>query len=92
MSYSIVDPILEDWAKIHELIIQKIFKEVEVRSIDMVSPEGKRFQIWIDEPDQAGNTGVHVWDMKKKKRDFTATKLSLKNMLEAAYQQAHSWF
>jgi hypothetical protein len=92
MSYSTVDPILECWAKTHGLIIHKIFKDVEVRSIEIVSPHGKRFQIWIEEPDQAGNTCVHVWDMKKKKRDFTANKTSLKNSLEEAYQQAQSWF
>jgi hypothetical protein len=92
MSYSIVDPILEAWADSHGLHIRTQYQDVEVRSIDIVTPQGKRFQLWIDEPSQSGDTTVHIWDMKKRRKDFVATKSSLKEKLEAAFQQAQSWF
>ncbi len=92
MSYSIIDPILEVWADSCGLHIHTQYKDNEVRSIDIVSPQGKRFQLWIDVPSQNGITRVHVWDMKKRRQDYTANKSSLKDKLEEAYQQVQSWF
>ncbi len=92
MSYGVADSVLEPWAASHELHIHTLFKDVEVRSIDVVSKNGKRFQIWIDPPDQAGTTEVHVWDMKNRRMDYSATLATLENQLEAAYQQAINWF
>ncbi|HAB37558.1 MAG TPA: hypothetical protein DCE52_06100 [Rhodobacteraceae bacterium] len=92
MSYSIVDPILEAWADSHSLHIHTQYQDAEVRSIDIVSPQGKRFQLWIDEPSRSGDISVHIWDMKKRRQDYVATKSSFKDKLEAAYQQAQSWF
>jgi len=43
MSYKILDPILEHWVKTHSLHVHTIYKDEEVRSIDIVSPAGKRF-------------------------------------------------
>ena len=92
MNYFMLDSILKPWADSHALYIHTTFKDLEVRSIDIVSQEGKRFQLWIDEPDQAGNTSVHIWDMKKKRKDFSATKLSLKDKLDMAYREVQNWF
>lgn len=87
-----MDSILESWADSHGFHIHKIFKDVEVRTIDIVSPKGKRFQLWIDEPDQSGKTTIHVWDMKKRKKDFVTAQSTLTENLELAYQEVQSWF
>lgn len=92
MSYSIIDPILKSWADSHGLHIYTQYKDVEVRSINIVSPKGKRFQLWVDEPSQAGNTSIHIWDMKKQSQNYLTTKSCLTNELESAYQQIKSWF
>lgn len=92
MSYLIVDPILNGWAKAQGLHIHNIYQDIEVRSINIVSPQGKRFQLWVDEPDQVGNIEVHIWDMRKKRKDYVATHKSLRDKLDTAYQQAQSWF
>lgn len=91
MSYSIVDPILKAWADSYGLHIHTQYQDVEVRSIDIVSAQGKRFQLWIDEPSQSGDTKVSVWGMQKRRQDYVATKSSLKDKLEEAYQKAQSW-
>jgi hypothetical protein len=92
MSYDKIDSILIPWADSRRLHIHTDFKDVEVRSIDIVSPKGERFQIWIDEPDNKGNTAVHVWNMKKRKKDYSATLSSFLDQLEVAYQQVLGWF
>ena len=93
MSYSIiVDVALREWTTKHGLHVQTQYQDVEVRSVDIVSPCGKRFQLWIDEPDENGDTEVHIWDMKKKRKDFSTENIPLKDALEAAYQQATEWF
>ena len=92
MSYSAVDLVLHDWTSRKGLRIYKLYKDTEVRSIEIVSPQGKRFQLWIDEPSQTGDIGIHIWDMKKKRKDYSASSASFENVLEEAYKQAQSWF
>ena len=91
MNYTVIDPIINTWADSHGLHIQNVFKDTEVRSIDIVGSQGKRIQLWIDEPDKVGNTTIHIWDMKKRSKDFVASKFSLRDKLEDAYQCAKSW-
>ena len=91
MNYTLIDPILNAWADSRKLHIQTIFKDMEIRSVDIIDSQGKRFQLWVDEPDKAGNTMVHIWDMKKKREDFIASKFSLKDKLENAYRCAKNW-
>jgi len=92
MNYSIVDSVLNEWASKRGLRVQTKYQDVEVRSIDIISPCGKRFQLWIDEPNSAGDTEVHIWDMKKKRMDFSTFDIPFKDALEFAYQQANEWF
>lgn len=92
MSYLILDPIIEVWADNHSLSIQKQYQDTEVRSITITCPQGKGFQLWVDKPNQSGDTNVHIWDMKKRRVDYAATKASLKEVLDIAYAQIHNWF
>ena len=41
---------------------------------------------------KSGDTEVHIWDMKKKRKDFSTKDIPLKDALEAAYKQANKWF
>lgn len=92
MSYQILDVALNEWASKHGLHIHTQYQDVEVRSVDIVSPSGKRFQLWLDEPNDNGDTEVHVWDMKKKRKAYSTSDIPLKDALELAYHQATDWF
>lgn len=92
MSYLILDSNLKSWADKHSLNIHTQYQDCEARSIDIVSPEEKRFQLWVDEPDTSGNTVVHIWDMKTKKKNYSVLENNLEDSLELAYKQAKSWF
>ena len=92
MSYSKIDVALKEWTDKYGLHVQTRYQDVEVRSVDIVSPCGKRFQLWIDELNESGDAEVHIWDMKKKRKDFSTKDIPLKDALEAAYQQATEWF
>lgn len=90
MSYQILDPVLEMWAKKHDLHMYKMYKDEEVRSIDIVSPSGKRFQLWIDKPGSNSETSVYVWDYRRRKVDFDADIRNLESQLERAYSEIKS--
>jgi len=92
MSYEMLDPILERWAREHNLHVSTIYKDEEVRSIGVVSPHGKSFQLWLDEPEGNGRTVVHVWDYRKRRCDFAAGMSDFESQLERGYSEIKSWF
>lgn len=92
MSYSVIDSILNAWARSHNLHIQKKYQDCDVRSIEIVSPDCRRFQLWVEEPSQSGKISIHIWDFKKQKRSYVATQLSLQESLELAYHDLKSWW
>lgn len=92
MSYQMLDPILERWAKKRSLHVHTNYKDEEVRSIDIVSPAGKRFQLWLDKPEDDEHTVIHIWDYRKRRSDFDADLSNLESQLERAYSEIMSWF
>ncbi len=92
MSYKILDPTLERWRTKHGLHVHTTYRGEEVRSIDIVSPAGKRFQIWLDMPGSEGKIMVHVWDYQKRRREFDSDLSNLESQLERAYSEVKSWF
>jgi len=93
MSYEKIDAIIEDWARLHRLPLYKEVKEEEARYFELADQEGRRYQIWIDEPDQKGFIGVHVWNLKRRgrRRDFLVSANDLSEYLESALKIAKSW-
>ncbi len=70
MRYEKIDSILKNWADARSLHIYTIYKEVEVRSIEVVGNKNGRYQLWLDAPDEKGQVCIHIWDYKKRKKDF----------------------
>lgn len=91
MSFSQIDPILEAWAKRHDLHIYRFFKDEEVRSIDVTRADGRRFQLWLDCPSDDGETTIHGWDYRKRKKDLRASLDDLERKLEQAYSEMMAW-
>jgi hypothetical protein len=61
MTYSTIDPIISSWAKRRSLHVYTRYEDSEVRSMDIVSQDGQRFQLWIDPP-FGGAIDIHAWD------------------------------
>ncbi|MFO8011462.1 MAG: hypothetical protein R6U89_11750 [Dehalococcoidia bacterium] len=91
MSYANIDPLIQKWADKYHLRIAREYKEYEVRTTDVIDKGGKKYQIWIDTPDNKGNISVHAWDYKKRRVDFMTTTSDLHNALESAYGVVLSW-
>ena len=91
MSYEEIDSILDAWANKHNLNLFTRYQDHEVRSTDIVDKLGQKYQIWIDNPDSDGSLEVHVWDYKKRRKDYTTTKGNLMSSLDAAFIQVSSW-
>jgi len=90
MSYELIDPIISRWAQKHTLYIFTSYKDEEVRSIDVVSAKGERFQIWFDRP-LGTQVGIHAWNYKKIKREWVVEVSDLQSVLEEVLQTVKSW-
>lgn len=90
MSYSLIDPIISTWASKNKLKVYNKYKDIEVRSINLVSPEGLNFQIWIDQP-LNNKVSVHVWDYKKQRKDWCVHTSDLIDCLEKANATIKDW-
>lgn len=93
MGYEQIDPVLDEWAKAHNVYVYKSYQDAEVRSVEDRSGTPHQFQIWIDEPDIAGMIGIHAWDLKKNghRSDFLVSTDDLKDSLEKALEIARGW-
>jgi hypothetical protein len=86
VSYEEIDPIITEWAERHNLTLFTEHQDCAVRSVDIVSASGQKFQIWIDRP-RSGKVAVHLWDYKKQRRDWEVGITGLAACLEAALAQ-----
>ena len=87
MSYEKIDTIILKWVERHNFVLYTKHYGCEVRSVDIVSMYGKKFQIWIDIP-KYDKVRVHLWDYKKWKKDWTVVINELDNCLEKATDMA----
>jgi hypothetical protein len=90
MQYDLIDPELYAWAASHGLQVCNWYHDGEVRTVLVVSPSGKKCQIWVD-PSSFSTFVINVWDYKKRSIQLRATKFDLSKKLEEAYQTARSW-
>jgi hypothetical protein len=91
MSYEWIDEIISAWAADFRLTVYREYKDVEVRSTDVVSSSGAKCQIWIDPPDADDKVGVHVWNYGEKRADSSVSVLQLRDALKSAYATALAW-
>jgi len=90
MSYALIDSVLSSWAEKHGVSWSTQYQDTEVRSVTVVSSEGKKFQIWVDPP---GHTDikVHAWDYKRRREDFGANTRTLAAVLDKALATVKDW-
>lgn len=91
MRYETIDPVILRWSAEHGVHVSTAYKDEEVRSIQLVGRGDAKCQIWIDVPDSSGSVEVHVWDYKKRRRDFHTDVQALKKVLEEAHATALDW-
>lgn len=91
MSYSQIDPVLDRWAADQDLTVMTLYKDCEVRSIDLAGEEGCRFQLWVDPPEQAGKVCVHIWDYRKRRADYESELEDLVDCLDEALRTVSRW-
>jgi hypothetical protein len=88
--YTVVDETIGAWVERNNLSLFTQYKDSEVRSVDVVGANGRRFQIWIDRP-QGNIVSVHVWDYKKMRKDWEVDISELDTSLEVAISTAQVW-
>jgi hypothetical protein len=90
MSYEAIDAPLARWAADHRLHVGTKYRDEEVRSIDIVSQKGRRYQLWIDPP-RDGGIAIHAWDYKKRRADFDVLVNDLPLALDEALVEIGKW-
>ena len=95
MNYAAVDEILAPWLKRHGLHVFTLYREDEVRSIDVVDGAGDRYQIAISEPDESERVKVFAGNLKSKRKrkskEYESPLSDLERVLEEAYSQIMEW-
>ena len=90
MSYVEIDPIILAWLHRHGLTLYERYQDSEVRSVDIVDAGGRKFQIWVDPP-ASGKVVVHVWDYRKRRKDWDTPIDELDHRLEEAVATVADW-
>lgn len=90
MSYSKIDKIINEWASQNGLVLQKKYKDYEVRSVLIFGGDKQKFQIWIDEP-MEDSVCVHAWDFSRNRRDWKSKIANLSSVLDEASEQVVEW-
>jgi len=89
-NYRKIDPIIAAWVSQHSLYLCTKYQDAEVRSVEVVSPSGKRCQIWIDRPGN-GTVMVHAWDFDKRKMVWEVSTNKLSGCLKNALGTVYGW-
>lgn len=90
MAYETIDSIIYPWAQKHSLHIDTNYKDDEVRSIEIIRSEGRRFQIWIDPP-LGAQIHIHAWNYKAITKAWKIEINNLESTLEEVLQTVKLW-
>lgn len=90
MSYATIDEALSGWARENQLHLYTHYRDVEVRSVEIVSRHGDRFQIWVDSP-QDDTVWVRAWDYKRRRMNLESTTANLRIALDATHKAVRTW-
>jgi hypothetical protein len=95
MTYSLIDPLLRDWAHRHSLKLINSFAGREERFCYVSSSRGECFQISIDSPENDG-VNVNAWsvetlDDKEMHQQWAVAIPQLEQALQAAFETVRGW-
>lgn len=86
-----VNSIISAWAARHGAIVAHVESHSEdIRSVDIVSPKGVKYQIRIDFS-KRGIVAVHAWDYKMQRQNWYGSVEQLSRNLEEAIRTVKSW-
>lgn len=91
MSYLSIDHVIQKWAVHHGLQVYKSYKGDEVRSVEERTGPRTGFQIWIDVPTKENMVGIHVWNLRKLRKDLVVDVSELEEYLEQSIRIAKAW-
>ena len=89
-NYSTIDLAISAWVEKNNLSLFTQYQDSEVRSVEIIGDNGRKFQVWIDCP-QGNMVAVHVWDYKKMRQDWEVNMSELSCFLDNAINTARSW-
>ncbi len=84
-----IDAQLYSWADRNNLQIQTLYRDEEVRSIELTNSKGTRGQIWVEI--NQDKIKVHAWDFGKNRLAIPATLTNVASALDAALSALRSW-
>lgn len=91
MNYQIVDNELDVWAKSHNLKIVKLYKDMDVRSVNILDASGHKYQIWIDSVEEKQKIKINYWDYKDKKGSISTEYRHFFESMEKSYEIVKDW-
>lgn len=91
VTYSMLDADLNRWAKKLGTPWSRIYKDEEIRSLEVDVGLSRKVQIWVEFSDDGTHLDVKAWDKKKRLFSETASPSQLCEALDRALYQANIW-
>lgn len=85
MDFRKIDESFLAWAKAKNLPVSTAYKDSEVRSVNIHSSSGKKWQLWLEPQSNSENCQIKYWDYESKAKTVASTNDELKEKLELVY-------
>lgn len=86
MDFSQVDIPFDDWAKDNNLQVFKMYKDYEVRSVDIAKSSQSKWQLWLEPKPEENKCTIKYWNYGDQKHEITVPVSELKNNLELIHK------
>jgi|WetSurMetagenome_2_1015567.scaffolds.fasta_scaffold296351_1 hypothetical protein len=91
--YDSIQPILEDWAHAHGLLILTNYQGEEIRATEIVDDKGAIYGLWVSVPDSRGHLTIGAAAHRKRgpllKKECSVP--DLRTELERCYHEIDAW-
>lgn len=91
MNFDIIDNDFEKWAKLHHLSVVKLYKDMDVRSVNFVDSKGQKYQLWIDPVESKKKIIINYWDYHNKRGKVITACENFFESLEKSYNLIKNW-
>jgi len=86
MDFSQVDTSFDNWARENNLQVFKMYKDYEVRSVDIVKSSQSKWQLWLEPKSELKKCTIKYWNYGDQKHEITVPVSELKSTLELIHK------
>ncbi len=87
MDFSQIEKPLSEWATENNLHIFTMYKDEEVRTVDIMDDSNSRWQLWLEPNPKENKCAIHYWNFKDHQYKVESPVSELKKNLQMIYDR-----